>query len=82
MYSRINLLLVLIILFTIFSSKLSFSNTDRNIQITDIIVQNNQRIDKETILSYLNIEPGDKVNFQILNKIKLSLNQFIPNTNA
>ena len=68
MYSRINLLLVLIILFTIFSSKLSFSNTDRNIQITDIIVQNNQRIDKETILSYLNIEPGDKVNFQILNK--------------
>ena len=68
MGSRFSIFIILIVFFTIFNSKLSFSNTGRNIQITDIIVQNNQRIDKETILSYLGIEPGDKVNYQILNK--------------
>ena len=68
MGSRFSIFIILIVFFTIFSAKLSFSNTGRNIQITDIIVQNNQRIDKETILSYLGIEPGDKVNYQILNK--------------
>ena len=68
MGSRFSIFIILIIVFTIFNAKLSFSNTGRNIQITDIIVQNNQRIDKETILSYLGIEPGDKVNYQILNK--------------
>ena len=68
MGSRFSIFIILIVVFTIFNSKLSFSNTGRNIQITDIIVQNNQRIDKETILSYLGIEPGDKVNYQILNK--------------
>ena len=68
MGSRFSIFIILIVVFTIFSAKLSFSNTGRNIQITDIIVQNNQRIDKETILTYLGIEPGDKVNYQILNK--------------
>ena len=68
MGSRFSIFIILIVFFTIFSAKLSFSNTGRNIQITDIIVQNNQRIDKETILTYLGIEPGDKVNYQILNK--------------
>ena len=67
MGSRFSIFIILIVVFTIFSAKLSFSNTGRNIQITDIIVQNNERIDKETILSYLGIEPGDKVNYEILN---------------
>ena len=67
MRSRFSIFLILIVVFTIFNAKLSFSNTNRNIQISNIVVQNNQRIDKETILSYLGIEPGDNVNYQILN---------------
>ena len=67
MRSRFSIFLILIVVFTIFSAKLSFSDTNRNIQISNIVVQNNQRIDKETILTYLGIEPGDNVNYQILN---------------
>ena len=68
MYSRINLLLVLIILFTVIINANSLANTQRTIQIKDIIVKNNQRLDTETILSYLNIDSGDKINYEILNK--------------
>ena len=68
MRSRFSIFLILVVLFTLFSTKLSFTATSKNIQISNIVVQNNQRIDKETILSYLEIEPGDKVNYQILNK--------------
>ena len=67
MRSRFSIFLILIVVFTIFSAKLSFSDTNRNIQISNIVVQNNQRIDKETILTYLGIEPGDNVNYRILN---------------
>ena len=67
MYSRINLLLVLIILFTVIINANSLANTQRTIQIKDIIVKNNQRLDTETILSYLNINSGDKINYEILN---------------
>ncbi len=68
MRSRFSIFLILTVLFTLFSAKLSLTATNKNIQISNIVVQNNQRIDKETILSYLDIELGDKVNYQILNK--------------
>ena len=46
----------------------SFGASEKSITINDIIVKNNQRIDTETILSYLNINSGDRVNYEILNK--------------
>ena len=40
----------------------------KSVVVNEIIIKNNQRIDSETILSYLNVYKGDKVNYQILNK--------------
>ena len=67
MKSRFNIL-ILILLFTLLNYNFSLANTERNIQINDIIIKNNQRIDKETILSYLKLDSGDHVNYEILNK--------------
>ena len=59
----------ILFLFFIFSfNKLSHANTTKNITINNIDVKNNQRIDTETILSYLAIDIGDQINYQILNK--------------
>ena len=44
------------------------ASNQKNIIINNIIVENNQRIDDETIVSYLQINPGDSVNYSILNK--------------
>ena len=43
-------------------------DTEKSIQINNIIVQNNERIDTETIISYLNLKSGDPVNYKILNR--------------
>ena len=68
MNHRLNLFFFLLIFSIFFFNNNSYSNTQRNIEIKDIIVKNNQRIDTETIISYLNIDPGDPVNYQILNR--------------
>ena len=68
MNHRLNLFFFLLIFSLFFFNNNSYSNTQRNIEIKDIIVKNNQRIDTETIISYLNIDPGDPVNYQILNR--------------
>ena len=69
MNHRLNLFFFLLIFSIFFFNNNSYSNTQRNIEIKDIIVKNNQRIDTETIISYLNIDPGDPVNYQILNML-------------
>ena len=53
---------------TLFNYNFSFAAIERNIVINKIIVKNNQRIDTETIISYLKLNTGDKINFKILNK--------------
>ena len=68
MNSRFSIFLILILFLTLISSNFALSDTARKIEIKDIIVKNNQRIDVETILSYLNLSSGDKVNYEILNK--------------
>ena len=59
----------------LFALILCFATSNKDIRaedkitiINDITVKNNQRIDQETIISYLNLEKGDTVNYQILNK--------------
>ncbi len=69
-YSRLHKILALILFFIVLNFNLSIAATTKNIQINDIIVKNNQRIDTETILSYLNLNSGDRVNYELLN-IKL-----------
>jgi len=69
MYSRVNKILSLILFFFIvLNFDYSIADTKKRIQINDIIVKNNQRIDTETILTYLNLNTGDSVNYEILNK--------------
>ena len=70
MNSKFSIFLILILFFIIINHKLALAdnNTQRNIQINDIIVKNNQRIDTETILSYLNLNSGDRINYEILNR--------------
>ena len=69
MHLKIKTLLVSVIFLTFFNlNNLIAAEPQRNIQINQIIVKNNQRIDTETILSYLNLDTGDKVNYNILNK--------------
>ena len=68
MNSRFSIFLILILFITFLNSNFALSDTARKIEIKDIIVKNNQRIDAETILSYLNLSSGDKVNYEILNK--------------
>ena len=68
MNSRFSIFLILILFLTFLSSNFALSDTARKIEIKDIIVKNNQRIDVETILSYLNLSSGDQVNYEILNK--------------
>ena len=60
--------MILILFITFLNSNFALSDTARKIEIKDIIVKNNQRIDVETILSYLNLSSGDQVNYEILNK--------------
>ena len=68
MHSKFRIFFILLLFFTLFNLSSPKSETNRNIIISNIIVKNNQRIDKETIISYLNIDPGDKVNYEILNR--------------
>ena len=68
MYTKFRIFLITILLFTFSNYDISLANTERNIQVDNIIVKNNQRIDTETILSYLMINPGDSVNYGILNR--------------
>ena len=68
MHSKFRIFFILLLFFTLFNLSTPKSETNRNIIISNIIVKNNQRIDKETIISYLNIDPGDKVNYEILNR--------------
>ena len=67
MYPKFRIFFIIVLLFTFSNYDISLANTERNIQVDNIIVKNNQRIDTETILSYLNLNPGDKVNYEILN---------------
>ena len=60
------LLFALILCFAM--SNKYISAEDKRTIINNITVKNNQRIDTETIISYLNLEKGDQVNYQILNK--------------
>tara|TARA_B100001123_G_scaffold7618_2_gene9416 strand:+ start:4078 stop:6372 length:2295 start_codon:yes stop_codon:yes gene_type:complete len=46
----------------------SFSASNKKIIVNEIIVKNNQRIDTETIISYLGLQKGSGVNYEILNK--------------
>ena len=57
-------ILFLIILFF----PLHLKAEEKKIVINNVFVKNNQRIDTETILSYLNVDKGDKVNYRVLNK--------------
>ena len=66
MYTKLRIFFIIVLLFTFSKNDISLANTERNIQVDNIIVKNNQRIDTETILSYLNLNPGDKVNYEIL----------------
>ena len=69
MYTRDHKILSLILFFFIvLNFNFSIAATKKNIQINNIIVKNNQRIDTETILTYLNLNTGDSVNYEILNK--------------
>ena len=68
MYTKFRIFLIIVLLFTFSNYDISLANTERNIQVDNTIVKNNQRIDAETILSYLNLSSGDKVNYEILNK--------------
>ena len=68
MNTRFITLIIVVFYITFSFCDYSSANTNRNIQINDIIVKNNKRIDTETVLSYLKIKPGDNVNYEILNK--------------
>ena len=68
MYTKFRIFFIIVLLFTFSKNNISLANTERNIQVDNIIVKNNQRIDTETILSYLNINSGDRVNYEILNR--------------
>ena len=68
MYTKFRIFFIIVLLFTFSKNDISLANTERNIQVDNIIVKNNQRIDTETILSYLNINSGDRVNYEILNR--------------
>ena len=68
MKNIIKILLFSLILFFLVLPNNYTNAQDKNTLINSITVKNNQRIDSETIISYLNIEKGDEVNYEILNK--------------
>ena len=60
--------ILIFVLFCSFFIPINSVKTEtKNIVIDNIEIRNNERIDSETIISYLNIEKGDSVNYEILN---------------
>ena len=68
MYFRIKILIFFLFFISFFINKPLLSAQNKNITINNIEIQNNQRLDTETIMTYLEIEVGDKINYEILNK--------------
>jgi len=76
MHLKLRTFFVIFLFFILFNYNFSFAapesnvkatDSERNIEVDKIIVKNNQRIDTETIISYLGLKIGDKVNYKILN---------------
>ena len=76
MHLKLRTFFVIFLFFILFNYNFSFAapesnvkatDLERNIEVDKIIVKNNQRIDTETIISYLGLKIGDKVNYKILN---------------
>ena len=64
-FLKIFLLSIFLIYFT---SSFNFSYAEeRNVLVKNVLIKNNQRIDTETVLSYVGIKKGDSVNYEILN---------------
>ena len=60
--------ILIFVLFCSFFIPINSVKTEtKNIVVDNIEIRNNERIDSETIISYLNIEKGDSVNYEILN---------------
>ena len=58
----------LLVIFCSFCTSINLIKAEtKKVVVNDIIIKNNQRIDSETILSYLGIDKGDTVNYEILN---------------
>ena len=58
----------LLVIFCSFCTSINLIKAEtKKVVVNDIIIKNNQRIDSETILSYLGINKGDSVNYEILN---------------
>ena len=68
MNPKFRILLFITLFFIFFNYSPSFAASEKNIKINNIIVKDNQRIDTETVISYLGINTGDKVNYKILNR--------------
>ena len=60
--------ILIFVLFCSFFIPINSVKTEtKNIVVDNIEIRNNERIDSETIISYLNIEKGDSINYEILN---------------
>jgi len=62
---KIKILLIFLIFFSFFFKPVL--SESKNITINNIEIKNNQRLDAETIMTYLEIEVGDNINYEILN---------------
>ena len=76
MHLKFRTFFVIFLFFILFNYNFSFAapesnvkatHSEKNIVLNNIIVKNNQRVDTETVISYLGLKTGDKVNYKILN---------------